>query len=218
MKNTRWLVCVGMVTILAGGALAAREGGSRRGGGRNPEVDLLEELVRECKITAEQQADVKAKIEARDKVLAEWDKANAEKLAAAEAASKDARSKNDDDAKKKASAAMKELQTARTEAAAEAAAAVLTALTPEQKAAWAGYELFKSTTGRYRKAELTEEQLKQARAACAFAAKELAEIGEDGKAQKTLAAKLRWAIEAVVLTAAQREALGIPAARKGKNQ
>jgi hypothetical protein len=216
MRSMRWLALV-MVTVLAGEALTARERGRRRG--REPEESLLDQLVRECKLTAKQQADAKAKIKARDAALAAWDKANAQKMEAAEAAAKDARAGGDADARKKASAELRALRTAREESAAQASAAVLAVLTPEQKAAWDGYQLYKSIAARYRKAELTEEQLAKVKAGCAVAAKELAEAGDDPKAKKAeraITTKLRWAIDVFVLTPEQREAVGRKPARKGR--
>ena len=217
MKSMRWLALLAVVAVLAGLATAAREGGRRRG--REPAESLLDELVRECKLTDKQQADVKAKIKARRDALAAWDKANAAKVEAAEAAAKDARAKDDADARKKTGGELRALRTAREESAAEATAAVLTVLTDEQKAAWAGYQLYKSTAGRYRRAELTEDQQAKIKAACAFAAKELAEAGDDNKkVARAVTAKLRWAIDVFVLTPEQRETLAQRPGGKGKKE
>ena len=212
-----------MVTLaaLCGGAVAARDG--KRGRGRQPAEDIFDALVRERKLTDAQQADVKVKIKARDAALAAWDKANAEKLQAAEAAAKDARSKDDADAKKQTSAAVRELKTARQESAAEASAAVLTVLTAKQKATWGTYELYKTTIQRYRRAELTEEQLAKVKIACAIAAKEISEIDKDNakvkKVMGEISKKLQWAINALVLNDEQRELLAKkPAPRKKKEQ
>jgi len=217
MRGMRLLVLV-VVTVLAGEALTARERGRRRG--REPEESLFDQLVRECKLTAKQQADAKAKVKARDAVLAAWDKANAEKMQAAEAAAKEARAGSDADARKKTSGELKALRTAREESAAEASRAVLAILTPEQKAAWDAYQLYRSIAARYRRAELTEEQLAKIKAGCAIAAKELGEIGEDDpkakRAEREITNKLRWGIHAFVLTPEQREALGKSPARRGK--
>jgi len=212
----RWLAFV-MVTVLAGETLTAQERGRRRG--REPEESLFDQLARECKLTAKQQADAKEKLKAHEAALAAWDKANAQKVEAAEAAAKDARAGSDADAKKKTSAELRALRTAREESAAQATAAVLTVLTPEQKAAWDGYQLYRSIAARYRRAELTEEQLAKVKAGCAVAAKQLAEIGDDPKAkraERAITSKLRWAIDVFVLTPEQREALGRKPTRKGR--
>ena len=218
MTDIKRFVLAAALAALAGGALAAREGGRRRG--KQPEESLFDQLVRECKLTEKQQTDVKAKIKARDEALAKWDKANAEKVQAAEAAVKDARDKNDDNARKQAMGELRALRTAREESAAEATAAVFKVLTAEQKLAWAGYELYQSTIGRYRRADLTEEQSAKIKAACAVAAKELSDAGDDDrqakKANREITNKLRWGIEVFVLTAEQREATARQPQGKGK--
>ena len=216
MKTMKMIVFAAVLTGLAGGVLAAKDGNRGRRRGRKPEESLLDQLVRECKLTDKQQADVKEKIKARDAALAAWDKTNAEKLQAAETAAKDARGKQDAEARKTTGAQLRELKTARQESAAQTTTAILAVLTPKQKAAWDTYQLYKSTIARYRKAELTEEQLAKVRIACAAAAKELGEIDENESKPKRITnqinQKLRWAIDVLVLTPLQREAL----ARKPK--
>ena len=218
MTGMRRLAFLVVVTAVAAGTMAAREGKRRRG--KQPQESLLDQLVRECKLTDKQQADVKAKAKTRDEALAKWDKANAEKVEAAEAAAKEARSKDDANAKKTASAALRELRTAREESGAEATAAVMKVLTPKQKSAWDAYLLYKTISGRYRRAQLTEEQLAKVKAACAFAAKQIAEIGDDSskpeKAKRDITNKLRWAIDALILTPEQRETTARKPAGKGK--
>ncbi len=217
MRTMRWLAIV-MVTVLAGEALTARERGRRRG--REPEESLFDQLVRECKLTANQQADAKEKLKAHEAALAAWDKANAQKVEAAETAAKDARAGGDADARKKTSGELRALRTAREESGAAAGAAVFAVLTPEQKATWNAYQLYKSIAARYRKAELTEEQLAKIKAGCAAASKELAEAEDDDrkakKANREITNRLRWAIDVFVLTPEQREALGRKPTRKGR--
>jgi len=220
MRNMRRAAVLTVVTmaVLAGTLTAAPRQGGRRGN-KTPEVSLLDQLVRECKIPEAQQAALKAKIKAYDDALAAWDKTNAAKIQAAEAAAKEARSGSDADAKKKAFTTTRELKNARNEAAATAKATVLAALKDDQKTAWAAYELCKTTVGRYRRAELTEEQLARIKTACAIAVKEISAADGDSKATKTINANFRWAINAMVLTPQQREAMGkAPAGRGGKNK
>lgn len=207
-----------VLAVLAGSALAAREGG--RGRGRQPAESLFDQLVRECKLTEKQQADVKAKVKALDEALAKWDEANAQKVQAAKDAAKTAREKKDDEARKTASGELRTLMTARKESAAEATAAVFTVLTAKQKAAWAGYELYQSIVGRYRRADLSDQQLAKVKSACAVAAKELGEAGDDDgrgkRAERDITNKLRWGIDVFVLTDEQREAMAKQPARGGK--
>jgi len=211
MKTMKMLVFAAVLTGLVGGALAAKDTNRGRRRGRKPQESLLDQLVGECKLTDKQQTAVKEKIKARDAVVAAWDKANAEKVQLAEAAAKDARGKQDAEAKKTTGAKLRELKTARREAGAQTTAAVMALLTPKQKSAWDTYQLYKSTIARYRKAELTEEQLAKVRIACAAAAKEIGEIDENQSKPKRISnavnKKLRWAIDVLVLTPLQREAL-----------
>ncbi|MHC4200361.1 MAG: hypothetical protein ACYSU0_10240 [Planctomycetota bacterium] len=216
MRSTRWLAFVA-VAVVAGGAAEGREKRGRRG--KQPEESILDQLVRECTLSEDQQADVRAKIKARDEILAKWDTENAEKMQAAETAAQDAKDAGDADKRKEASRTLRDLRTEREESAGDAGAEILKVLTPEQKAAWQGYLLYQSTVKRYRRAELDEEQQKKIRDACDVAAKELGEVDQDakpGKAQKAISEKLRWAIDVFVLTGDQREALTRKPARKGK--
>jgi len=217
MTNMKRLVLVVVLAGLAGGSWAARE---KRGRRRPAQEDLLEALVRECKLTDKQRAAVKDKIKARHEALAAWDKANAEKVTAAAAASKEARTSGDDDKKKQAATASRELRNARKEAGAEATEAVLKTLTKEQQAAWAGYQLFKTTSGRYRRAELTPEQLARVKIACSFAARDIAAIDpNENKARKLkgeVTRKLQWAINVLVLTDEQRKIMAGGPKRGGK--
>jgi len=219
MRNIKCMAVVAMCVamVLAGTLTAAARKGGRRGN-RAPQEDLFDTLVRECKIPEARQAAVKAKVKAYDAALAAWDKTNAAKVQAANDAAKEARQGTDADAKKKTLAATRELKNARAESASAARAAVIAALNDDQKAAWAAYDLFKSTTGRYRRAELTEAQLAKIKAACAIAAKEIGALDPNAKpdkAARAVAAKLRWAIDVMVLTPRQREAMSKPAAGRG---
>ena len=87
-----------------------------------------------------------------------------------------------------------------------------------KKAAWAAYELYKSTITRFRRLELTEEQLAKIKTACQAASAELTESGDDKKATRAVTAKLRWAIDVLVLTPEQRQSLGGKSAGKGKGK
>ncbi|MDP6636875.1 MAG: hypothetical protein QGG42_18400 [Phycisphaerae bacterium] len=211
MKPMRMFVFAAVLTGLAGWTLAARDGDRTRRRGRKPQVSLAEQILAECKLTDKQKADLKERVKARDAVLAEWDKANAKKVETAEAAAKDARTKQDAEARKKAASELRQLKTARQESAAQTTAGIIGILTPKQRLAWETFQLYTSTVNRYRRAELTEEQLAKVKVACGAAAKELGEIDEnESKPKKIIGAvnqKLRWAIDVLVLTPQQREAL-----------
>ena len=208
---------VALVALVIGQAAAGERGGRRAG--KEPQVSEYDLMVRELKLTEQQQADLKVKVKAKEDAAAAWDAANAEKLKAAEDAAKAARGANDPAAKKTAAENLKALRTQRDEATATASAAILTVLTPEQRAAWEAFKLYGTVVGRYKKLTLTEEQQAKIKAACAVASKELEENqGDDKSAKKArteINNKLRWAIEAVILTPEQREAVPTKGGRKG---
>jgi hypothetical protein len=208
MKGFDRIVLLGAALVLAGGAARARPS-------KEP---LYDQLVRECKLTEDQQATVKEKIKALDDALAAWDTENAEKVQAAKDAAKGARTKEDDEAKKKAAEQSRALRDARAEVAVEPTKAVFDILTKEQQQAWAGYELYQSIAGRYRRVEITEEQQAKIKAACAVAQEEIAaaEAEDDTKTAKDLVKRLRWGVEVFVLTDDQRGTMRAPKGGKTK--
>ena len=200
------------LAVLIAATVEAGERGGRRGRGREPEQSQFDLMVSECKLTDEQQTALKGKAKARDDALAAWNTANAEKVEAAEAAAKAARSGTDASAKKQAGAAVRALATERAAATAAADAAMLTVLTAEQKAKWQAFQLYQTVMKRFRKVELTDAQTAKVKAACGAACKELGAVegdADDKAARKVKSAvdgKLRWAIENVILTPEQRAA------------
>ena len=213
MRGLKWFALVVALAVLVAASVEAAERGGRRGRGKEAEQSEYDLLVSECKLTETQQTALKAKIKAKEDAVAAWNTANAEKVKAAEDAVAAARSGGEADARKKAGTAMRALNTERAAATADADAAILTVLTPEQKAAWEAFNLYQSVMRRYRKVELTEEQSAKVKAACAIASKELSAVEDDGderaarKAKSAVEVKLRWAIEALVFTPEQREAV-----------
>jgi Spy/CpxP family protein refolding chaperone len=214
MKGTRWFA-LAAVAVLAGGVAGARDKRERKA--KPKEEGLFDQVARECELGEADRARVKEKVEAYEAAVAAWDRDNAEKVEAAEAAARDAKAKKDADLRKEAGRKLKEVRTEREDAVAEARAAIIEALSPEQKATWEGYLLYKTIAARYRRAELAEEQFARIKAACVVAAKDLGEAGDDGKAKKAVTDKLRWGIDVFVLTPEQREAAtSAQAGRKGK--
>jgi len=210
MRGLKWFALGVGLAVLVAATVEAGERGGRRGRGKEPEQSQFDLMVGECKLTDEQQTALKAKVKARDGALAAWNTANAEKVKTVEDAAKTARSGTDADAKKKAGAAMRALNTERAAATADADAAILTVLTAEQKAKWQAFLLYQNVMKRYRKAEVTAEQTAKIKTICAVAWKELSALeGDDRTAKRERSAidgKLRWAIENVILTAEQRAA------------
>jgi len=172
-------------------------------------------MVQECKLTADQQAALKEAFKTKLAALETWEKANADKVMAAEAALKTARAGTDADAKKTANDNLKALKEERTQATAEADKAILAVLTDPQKATWAGVELAQTTLPRYKKANLTDDQTAKIKAACAIAARDMAAFTGDDRKDKqgktTVQKSLKWAIDNVILTPEQRDLVVKPA-------
>ncbi|MGD0092326.1 MAG: hypothetical protein ABSE73_20610 [Planctomycetota bacterium] len=208
MKTGRWTIVLAGITLAAISASAAW---AAQKGAKSVEETLQEQsdlMVRECKLSDEQQKTLKEKFKAKQDALEAWDKANSEKVKTAEEAAKAARKGADQDAKKKANSDLKAMMAERDQAAAEADKAVLAVLSDEQKTTWAGAQLAQSTLLRYKKANLTDDQVAKIKSACVIAAKDLAGFDGDDKKDKqgrmTTEKSLKWAIDNVILTPEQR--------------
>jgi Spy/CpxP family protein refolding chaperone len=204
----RFVAAVLVVALMAGMALAG-------GAPRPPQKGTVEavqaeadQIAAECKLTDDQQATFKEKVKAKIAALEAWLKVNGEKLKAAQDAAKAARSGTDDAAKKMAGANLKALDVDRDTALAQADAAIVAVLTPEQKAVWDGEKLYQSTINRYKKANPTEDQIAKIKSVCKAAAAELAALTDDDKKAKQARAavpgKVKFAIEEVILTPDQK--------------
>ena len=170
-----------------------------------------DQMAAECKLTADQQATFKEKVQAKVNALEAWLKVNGEKVKAAMDAAKAARAGTDNAAKQKAGADLTALAAERASALAQAAAAILAVLTEEQKIEWEAAKLFKTTVARLKKIALTEEQTAKIKAVCKAAAAELAGLKDDDKkakqARAAVPAKVKFAIEEVILTPEQKAAV-----------
>lgn len=175
-------------------------------------------MVRELKLTEAEQAKLKEKVDAKDAALATWDKANADKVKAAQDAAKKAKESTDKEAMKKTSEELKAITAERTKIQSDGMAAIYGAMTAEQRQTWEGFTLFRSMSARFRKADLTTEQDAKIRPLCDQAAKEILAVkGDEKTAQKTkseIQAKLRKQIEDTILTADQKAAMTRAAAPK----
>jgi Spy/CpxP family protein refolding chaperone len=217
MTGLKWFIAAAvLVAFIAAAAVAGqREKAPEKGSPEAIEAEV-NQMIAECKLAPEQQATLKEKAKAKIDALQGWLKANGEKLKAAQDAAKAARSGADAAARKKAADDLKAIETARDQALAQADAAILAVLAPEQKEAWEGVKLYLTTIARYRKANPTEDQIAKIKTVCTAAAKELSSLqGDDKKAKQAKSAvpqKLRFAIEEAILTADQRAAVA-PAAR-----
>jgi Spy/CpxP family protein refolding chaperone len=163
------------------------------------------EMAKACALTEEQQKKIADLNEARQKALKEFEAANAEKLTAAREDLKKATEAKDKDAAKKAQDAIAAINTQRMEIDKKAQADIMAVLTPEQAAKWQEYQVLRTVQMRYRKAELTEEQMGKVKEACS---KAIAGVDlKDEKARAEIVKKLSEQVEKDILTDAQREAL-----------
>ena len=217
MRTSIWLVLAAVLALVAAPLAAGQRGGAgTRGKGKAAPQSAKEtvdaevaRMTSECKLTAEQQETLKEKAKAKVAALEAWDKENGEKLKAAEDAAKTARSSGTaTGGGRKSPSEAKTLQDSREAAAAQAQEAMLAVLTPEQKAAWGGFQLYETTVARYRKANPTEDQVAKIKSLCVAACKQMGEVDTSSKKGKKsgpeIEGKLRWAIEEAVLTPEQK--------------
>jgi Spy/CpxP family protein refolding chaperone len=174
-------------------------------------LEQQDTMIRQCKLSDEQQKAIKEKFDLKRKALEAWEQANAAKYTAAEEAAKAARRGTDDVAKRKTSGDLKALVQDRAQAMTEADKAIMAVLSAEQQTVWAGFQMAQSMLPRYKKANLTEDQVAKVNACCLIAAKDLAAFTGDDRKDKqgraTVQKCLKWAIDNVILTPEQREML-----------
>ena len=163
-------------------------------------------LASECNLTAEQEASLKAKVEARNQAMAEWQQAHGEKALDIRKAMKAAKDAGNKEEMKRLGEEMKALSTERRQMEEKTMAAIYAILTPEQNTTWAGFRLYRQAMGWCKRAGLSEEQQATIRKMADARAKELADASDE-KAQRQINIALREEIEQSVLTAEQREAL-----------
>jgi Spy/CpxP family protein refolding chaperone len=203
-----------LVALVAAAAAAARAPAAPAKGTVEAVQAEADQMAAECKLTADQQATLKEKVKVKVAALEAWLKTNGEKLKAAQEAAKAARAGTDEAAKKKAAADLRAIETERDSALAQADAAILAVLTPEQKADWDAARLYQTTIARYKKTNPTEEQQAKIKAVCKAAAAELAGLKDDDKKTKQARAavpgKLKFAIEEAILTPEQKAAVQAP--------
>lgn len=231
---TRWQMWVGVglavLLLVAAPALAAKKEAGAAGEAAKekpakpekvakakPEKSVItgenKEMCDWCSLTAEQQTQLEAAIKARNEKVKAWEETNAQALKDIQAKIAEAKTANNKDAMKAAQDQMKPLSEARKKVEDEGEAAILAVLTADQKDQWAGYPLYKSTTGRLKKANLTEDQTKRIRDMAIASGKQIA-AAADNKAKGQVQKKFTEDVEQTVLTAEQREALKAPPKEK----
>ena len=209
MKSATWLVlALALAVLVAAPALLAEEAKAPKEGKAKAAVEksgLRGEyaiMAGELKFTAEQKADLAAKVKAKEEALTAWENANRDKLKAAQEALKKAKESGDKQGAEKVGEELKALRGAMDKIQADAAAAIRAVLTPEQQQAWEGFSLYRQAMARYKKVDLAEDQQKKIRELCNAAGKEVAAGKAKGEVWKTLEKDI-----AALLTPAQKEAL-----------
>jgi Spy/CpxP family protein refolding chaperone len=207
MKRFSWFLAgAALILVLAAPVVMAAQAKPASSGLKGEYAIMVSEL----KLDEAAVARLKEKVQAKDEALAAWDKENGEKLKAAQDAAKKAKEGTDKAAAKKAADEVKALTDARGKIQADGMVAIYAVLSPEQKTQWDGFVLYRTMSGRFKKAALTEDQQKTMRGLCAAAAKDIASVTGDAKAaakaKGEVTGKLTKDIEAL-LTADQKTAL-----------
>ncbi len=222
MKHCKWWLCVLVVlTVALSPAMAAEKGVGaeepkktekepKKGIGK-PKSGIRGQyaiLAKECKLTPEQRAQLEVILKEHQAKLTEWEKQNGAKLKELQKAVKEARAAKDKEKHKALTGQVWVLKKQRSELAAARQKAVMALLTPEQKEAWAVYQLYQNVVRRFRKAKLTDDQKAKIKALCSPAVKDLAKLDpKDGKGRNRIVNELRKKVMDEVLTEQQREQL-----------
>lgn len=163
------------------------------------------EMARVVGLDEAKQKQIAQLNEQRAAALQEYDKANAEKLKAAQADLAKAREAKDKDAIKKAQEAVSAIQQPRAEIAAKSWKEMLAVLTPDQRDKWHQHLVMRTVKERYAKAQLTDEQLNAASAALAKLAAGL--DLSDNKLRSDVTKKLSEQVQSTILTEPQKQAM-----------
>ena len=175
-------------------------------------------MVSVLKIQEPQLAKFNAAVQAYGETMKAWQAGpDGAKLAELQKAAQEAKKAKDKDKAKELSQQMKPLMAQRAKVQAEERAVIMAVLTPEQKAQWAGFTVYRTAMRRYKRLKLSEEQTKQVRDLCDAAAKTMPP-SSDRKAYGQARKKLDAEIAEKVLTPEQREELKKKPERKPREK
>jgi len=170
------------------------------------------------KIQEPQLTKFNAAVQAYGETMKAWQAGpDGAKLAELQKAAQEAKKAKDKDKAKELSQQMKPLMAQRAKVQAEERAAIMAVLTPEQKAQWAGFTIYRTAMRRYKRLKLSEEQTKQVRDLCDAAAKTMPP-SSDRKAYGQARKKLDAEIVEKVLTPEQRDELKKKPERKPREK
>jgi hypothetical protein len=165
-------------------------------------------LVRECKLTDEQVTKLAEAAAVIATQLADWQKANADKLAALQKEFQAAQASKDEAALSKARTDAIPVFQERISIIVKGQKGMMDILTPEQRAIWLGFITFRQLMIPMVQIDLTAEQLGKIREICNTAGKDFDAVKEQGEAGAAALLKVRNAmlsnVRDNVLTDAQR--------------
>ena len=230
MKRIAWLLALAVALAVvsvpiqakpkkegAAGAKPKRE--KKPGGNKGAKGGLKGEyamMVKILNLTDAQKTELADKLKACAKEAKTWRETNADKLAEIKKQQAEARKNKDKDAMKKVAEQSKDLRAEEAKNRGAAIAAVKSILTPEQQQQWAGFTVYQQIMGRFKKAELTDDQDKKVRDICNAKAKDIPE--GDKKAQSRAMKELSTSIIESVLTAEQKEKVAAKGGGKAKKE
>jgi hypothetical protein len=221
-RSTWWSIAAFSLTVACWPFLTASAGAAEAGAkaakaeGAKPAALKGEYAImaKVLEMDATQTAKLTEAAQARDKAIKAWDDGdNGKKYKEFEDALKKAKADKDKEKSKALGDQIKPLAKERSDLQEAQKANIMALLSPEQKAKWAGFVLYRQVAGKYKRANPTDEQDKQIRQLCQDAAKGMPDAS-DKKGHGEAMKKLSEQIEQSVLTAAQREEMKKPPAPK----
>lgn len=151
-------------------------------------------MVRECKLTDEQVTKLAEAAVALMAQLADWQKANAEKLATFQKDLEGARQAKDEAALKKLRDEFTPLFQERMKLIVNGQKGMLELLTPEQRTTWIGFQTFRQLMVALAPADVKVEQFAKIREICNAAARDIDAIKDAGEAGTAARLKVRNAV------------------------
>jgi Spy/CpxP family protein refolding chaperone len=204
--------CCPLLTSLAGAADAGgKDAKAAKPAAPKGEYAIMAKVL---EMDSTQTAKLTEAVEASQKALKAWDDSDSgKKYKEFEDALKKAKADKDKEKSKSLGDQMKPLAKERSDLQEAQKANIMALLSPEQKAKWAGFVVYRTVIGKYKRVDPTDDQDKQIRQLCEAAAKGMPDAS-DKKAHGEAIKKLTDEIEQKVLTDAQREELKKPAPAK----
>jgi Spy/CpxP family protein refolding chaperone len=164
-------------------------------------------MMKVLEMDEDQKAKLMQAVQDSQKALKDWEAGpSGTKYKELTEARKQAAKDKDKEKAKSISQQLKSLQKERAELQAAQKALVMDVLTPQQKAAWAGHELYTSVMRRYNRANLTDDQKLKLKEHCVAKSATMPDAS-DRRARGQALKKLYEEIDEKILTDEQREAL-----------